>query len=59
VVNSDIAFYPGILQRIAKQVEKNIHQNPKFGEIDGSKDYLSGVFASIYLQKDQKNPAVI
>jgi hypothetical protein len=29
------------------------------GEIDGSKDYLSGVFASIYLPKDKKDPALI
>lgn len=31
VVNSDIAFYPGILGRIAKSVERHLSRDPLFG----------------------------
>ena len=31
VVNSDIAFYPGVLGRLAKSVERQLSRDPKFG----------------------------
>jgi hypothetical protein len=124
IVNSDIAFYPGVLQRISRAVERQLRRDPLFGigftslccgsewsavvftrrlvekigymdenfypayyedddyairayyagmravvfnntallhgEIDGSKDYLSGVVASVYLSPGaKKDPAII
>jgi hypothetical protein len=123
VVNGDIAFYPGILQRISRHTERQLARNKHFalgfttlccgsewsavvftrqvavkvglmdenyypayyedddyairvhhsglqavrfnntpllhGDIDGSKDYLSGVFANLYLSPGAKSdPAV-
>eukprot|EP00596_Hydrurales_sp_CCMP1899_P007639 CAMPEP_0119038176 /NCGR_PEP_ID=MMETSP1177-20130426/6903_1 /TAXON_ID=2985 /ORGANISM="Ochromonas sp, Strain CCMP1899" /LENGTH=200 /DNA_ID=CAMNT_0007000363 /DNA_START=413 /DNA_END=1012 /DNA_ORIENTATION=+ len=31
IVNSDIAFYPGVLQRMSDQVNKKVIKNPLFG----------------------------
>ena len=123
VINSDITFYPGVLQRIAKMADRAIHKDEKFGlgftdlccgsewsavvfskrlleaiglfdenfypayyedddyairthlaqmhalkfndtallhgEIDGSKDYLSGVFKELYIGPEKKSPAML
>jgi hypothetical protein len=31
IVNNDIAFYPGVLQRLSNDINKNIRDNPLFG----------------------------
>lgn len=123
VINSDIAFYPGVLHRISKHADRATAKDDKFGlgftdlccgsewsavvfsrklvetigffdenfypayyedddyairshlanmhavkfnntallhgEIDGSKDYLSGVFKELYLSPDKKSPATV